>query len=158
MPRSLVVVLCQAWGCACEIVLPYSSLLQVRQQNLRRTARDDPYLDVACSRCRHVFRYTPDVTRTRVFETRGPYQPPAQAAWSRVFLKCESEGCPSYLELESAMVSSATAMDINAFISGLVLDDAVKCCSGHQAKRPLEIMWAGILFPIWSTIYPLRSG
>lgn len=143
-----------------EIVLPYpySSLLQVRQQSLRRTATGDPYLDVACPNCRHVFRYTPDMTRARVYDARDPYQPPAEAVWFRVFLKCDSEGCASHLEVESAIVSSATAEEINAFISVLFMDDAVTCSSGHHAKRPLEVMWAAILFPILSTIHPLRAG
>jgi hypothetical protein len=158
MPHSLEVVTCQACGCTNETVLPYSNLLQVRQQSPRRTAAGDPYLEVACPRCKHVFRYTPDMTRERVYDTRDPYQPPALAVWFGVFLKCESERCASYLEVESAMVSSATANDINAFISNLLLDDAVKCLSGHQAKRPLEVMWAAILFPIWSTIQPYRAG
>jgi len=158
MPHSIEVVICQRCDCTTEIVLPYSSLLQVRQQSLRRTATGDPYLDTACPHCGHVFRYTPDMTRDHVYDTRDPYQPPAQAVWFRVLLRCESERCASYLEVESAMVSSATAQDINAFISHWFLDDAVKCSSGHQAKRPLEVMWAGILFPIWAAIHPLRAG
>ncbi len=158
MPHSLELVLCQSGGCTNEIVLPYSSLSEARQQSPRRTARGEPYLDVACPRCRHVFRYTPEMTRECVYDTLDPYQPPAQAVWFGVFLKCDSEGCPSYLEVESAMVSSATAKDIDAFISDLFLEDAVKCCAGHQAKRPLEVMWAAHLFPILKTIHPWRAG
>jgi hypothetical protein len=30
----------------------------------------------------------------------------------------------------------------------------VKCCSEDQAKQPLEIVWAAILFPILRTIHP----
>ena len=93
-------------------------------------------------------------SRERVFDARDPYQPPAQAVWFRVFLKCESESCTSYLEVESAMVSSATANEIRGFISDWFLDDAVKCCSGHRAKRPPEVVWAAILFPILRTIQP----
>jgi hypothetical protein len=152
MPHSLEVVLCQTCGCTKEIVLPHSSLLQVRQQSPHRTATSDPYLDVACPHCGHVFRYTPNMTRERIYDTRDPYQPPAQALWFRVFLKCESECCASYLEVESAKASSAAAKDIRAFISDWFLDDAVKCRSGHQAKRPLEVVWATILFPIWRTL------
>jgi len=154
MPHSLEVVLCQTCGCANEIVLPYPSLLRVRQQSLRRTVTGDPYLDVACPHCGYVFRYIPDMTRERVYDTRDPYQPPAQAVWFGVFLKCETERCVSYLEVESAMVSSATAKDMIAFISNWILDHAVKCGSGHQEMRPLEVMWAGILFPILRTIQP----
>jgi hypothetical protein len=152
MPHSLEVVLCQTSGCTNEIVLPYSSLSQVRQQSLRRTAGGDPYLDVACPNCGHVFRYTPDMTRGRDYDSRDPYQPPAQAVWFKVFVRCEGERCASYLEVESAKASSATAKDISAFISDWFLDDAVKCPSGHQAKRPLEAMWAAILFPVWRTV------
>ena len=76
MPHSLEVVLCQTCGCANEIVLPYPSLLRVRQQSLRRTVTGDPYLDVACPHCGYVFRYIPDMTRERVYDTRDPYQPP----------------------------------------------------------------------------------
>ena len=157
MPHSLEVVNCQTGGCTNEIVLPYSSLSQVRQQSLCRTAVGDPYLDVACLHCKHVFRCTPDMTRERVYNTRDPYQPPAQAFWLGVFLKCEGEGCASYLEFQSAL-ASASATDINAFISDLLLDDAVRCCSGHTAKRPIEVMWAAILFPLLSTIIPYRAG
>jgi len=158
MPYSLQVVKAQTCGCTYEIVLPYSSLLRVRQQSLRRTATGESYLDVACPQCGHVFRYTPNMTRDRVCDTRDPYQPPAKAVWFRVFLDCESEGCASYLEIESGIVSSATPKDVNAFVSGWLLDDVVKCSSGHQAKRPLEIVWAANLFPILKTIHPYRAG
>ena len=154
MPRSLEIVTCQSCRCTNEIVLPYSSLLQASRQSRRRTATGHPYLDIACPYCGNGFRYTPDMTRERAFDARDPYQPPAQAVWFRVFLKCESESCTSYLEVESAMVSSATAKEIRGFISDWFLDDAVKCCSGHRAKRPPEVVWAAILFPIWSTIQP----
>lgn len=154
MPRSLEVVLCQSHGCTNEIVLPYSSLLRARQQSLHRTATGHPYLDVVCPHCGGGFRYTPEMTRERVYGRRDPYQPPAQAVWFRVFLNCESERCVSYLEVESAMVSGATAKEIRAFISDWFLDNAVKCYSGHQAKRPPQAVWAAILFPIWNTIQP----
>lgn len=152
MPHALKFISCQARGCANEIALPYSTLLRT-PQSPAESATGAPCLDVACPQCRQVFRYTPEMGRQRVYDPPDPYQPPAQAVWFRVWLKCDSKQCVSHVVIESAMASGATAKDINAFITTWFLDNRVKCCSEHQAKQPLEIVWAGILFPIWNIIH-----
>ena len=156
MPHTLKVIACQAHSCTNKIVLPYSSSA-LPGQSRAVFATGAPYLDVACSQCRQVFRYTPEMGRQRVDDTPDPYQPPAQAVWFRVWLKCDSKGCASHVVSESAMASGATAKDINAFITSWFPADAVKCCSEHQAKQPLEIVWAAILFPILRTIHPYEA-
>jgi len=152
MTHALKFIPCRARGCLNEIALPDPTLLRT-SQSPAGSATGPPYLDVACPQCRQVFRYTPEMCRQLVRDMKDPYQPPAQAVWLRVWLKCDSKECVSHVVVESTMVSGATAKDINAFIASWFPDDGVKCCSEHQAKQPLEIVWAGILFPIWNIIH-----
>jgi hypothetical protein len=152
MPHAVKVIPCQTRGCANEIVLPYSISLRTRQDP-DTSAAGDPYLDVACPQCGHVFRSTPEMSRQRVYDTPDPYQPPAQTVWLKFWLKYDSKTCTSHVLVESAMVSGATDKEVQTFVSRWLIDDEVTCHSGHQANQPPEITWSGIVFPIWRTIH-----
>lgn len=54
MPYALQIIVCQATSCRTEIVLPF--LAPVQNSPLVTSIGDDPYLNVACPWCSHVFR------------------------------------------------------------------------------------------------------
>src|SRR5712692_491240 len=145
--RHALNVACQTRCCTNEIVLPYS-IPSRSGQDPDTSATGNPYLDIACPQCGHVFRYTPDLSRQGVYDTPNPYQAPAQTVWLTVWLKCDSKTCTSHVLVESAMVSGATDKDVLRFVSGWLVDDQVTCHSGHQSKSPPEPMWIGVIFPI----------
>lgn len=105
MPYALQIIVCQATSCRTEIVLPF--LAPVQNSPLVTSIGDDPYLNVACPRCSHVFRYASAQSRQRVSDTPNPYQPPASVVWFRVLLKCDGTACNSRIKVESAMTNGA---------------------------------------------------
>lgn len=151
MPHALQIIVCQATTCRTEIVLPFRT--PVQNSPLVTSIGDDPYLNVACPRCSHVFRYAGAKSRQRVFDTPNPYQPPASVVWFRVLLKCDGRACTSRIKVESAMTNGAIDEGMKTLVSRWVVDDAaVKCGFGHQAFQPPETMWAGIVYPGWRNL------
>jgi hypothetical protein len=155
MTYALQVIVCQAQSCRTEIVLPFGT--PPENFPLLPSAGGDPYLDIACPGCGHVFRYTSAQSSHRVSDTPSPYQRPATAVWLRVWLKCDGTACNSRIQVESAMTPSAMDRPVKTVVSRWVVDDAVKCGFGHQAFQPLEAIWAVIVSPGWTTMIPMIS-
>lgn len=155
MPYALQVIVCQAPSCRTEIVLPFPS--PPENFPLVPSVGGDPYLDVACPGCGHVFRYTSAQSRGRVSDTPNPYQRPASAVWLKAWLKCDGTACNSRIQVESAMTTSAMDRPVKTLVSRWVIDDAVKCGVGHQAFQPPETIWAVIVSPGWATMIPMIS-
>lgn len=143
MPYVLKVVPCHKSGCVNEIVLPYSIPLRTRHSP-DRSAKGDPYLDVACPQCGHVFRYTPDMIRPQVYDGPDPYQLPAQMIWLGVWLKCAAKNCASHVLVESVAPPAATRQYVDASVARWQVDDGVSCYAGDAVLRPLKIMWDSI--------------
>lgn len=138
-------------SCRTEIVLPF--LAPVQNSPLVTSIGDDPYLNVACPRCSHVFRYASAQNRQRVSDTPNPSQPPASVVWFRVLLECDGTACNSRIKVESAMTNGAIDEGLKTLVSRWVVDGAaVKCGFAHQVFRPLETMWAGIVCPGWRNL------
>lgn len=150
MPYAPQVIDCQAPSCRTEIVLPF--LTPLENFPLVASVGSDPYLHVACPRCRHVFRYTGALSRQPVSDTQYPYRRPASAVWYRVWLKCDGTACNSRIQVDSVMTNAAISVGVKPLVSRWVVDDAVKCGFVHEAFQPLEIMWAGIVCPGWTMI------
>jgi hypothetical protein len=150
MPDALQVIVCQTPGCSTEIVLPFPS----SQENfsLVPSIGGDPYLDVACPGCGHVFRYSGSLSRQRVSSTQYPYRRPASAVWFRVWLKCDSTSCNSQIQVDSTMTNADIDKGVKTLVTRWVVDDSVKCGFGHRAYQPLETMWAGIVCPGWTRL------
>jgi hypothetical protein len=153
VPHILKVVSCQTPGCVSVVVLQHSILLRTKLHP-DRSATGDPYIDVACPECAHVFRYTPDMIRLQVYDTPDPYQLPAQTVWLGVWLKCDGNNCASHVLVESAMGASAKAKDVVAFVARWQVDDEVMCYSEHQAKHPPLRMWDSISDAEWGLVLP----
>jgi hypothetical protein len=151
MPYALQVVDCQAQGCRTEIVLPFFTPLE--NFPIVTAVRGEPYLQVACPGCGHVFRYTGARSRQAVSDTQYPYRRPASAVWFRVWLKCAGTACNSRVQVDSTMTNAGIDAGVKPLVSRWVVDNAVKCGFGHEAFQPLQIMWAGIVCPGW-TILP----
>lgn len=150
MPDALQVIACQAPNCRTEIVLPFLSPLE--NFPLVPSGAGDPYLDIACPRCGHVFRYTSALSRQLVSDTPYPYRRPASAVWFRVWLKCAGTPCTSRVQVDSAMTNAGIEEGVKTLVRHWRVDDAVKCGIGHQASQPLETMWAGIVCPGWTML------
>jgi hypothetical protein len=149
MSYALQVLDCQRTSCRSEIVLPF--LAPVENFPLVPSTGGDPYLDVACPECSHVFRYTGALTHQRVCD-QYLYRRPATAVWFRVWVRCNDAACNSHVQIESSMRNGAIAEGVKTLVSSWVIDDAVKCCCGHQASQPRERMWAGIVCPGWTRL------
>jgi len=150
MSYALQVLDCQGTSCRAEIVLPF--LAAVENFSLVPSAGGDPYLDVACPECSHVFRYTGALSGQRISDAQYPYRRPASAVWFRVWVRCNGTACNSHIQIESSMRNASIAEGVKTLVSCWVVDDAVKCCYGHQAVQPLETMWAGIVCPGWTML------
>ena len=150
MRDGLQVIAYQAPSCRTEIVLPFLSPLE--NFLLVPWVRGDPYLDIACPECRHVFRYTALLSRQRVSDAQYPYRRPASFVWFRVWLKCDRIACNSQIQVDSVMPNAAIAEGVKTLVTRWVVDGAVKCGFGHQASQPLETMWAGIVCPGWTML------
>ena len=150
MSYALQVLDCQGTSCRSEIVLPF--LAAVENFSLLTAVGGDPYLDVACPECSHVFRYTGVLSRQRASDAQYPYRRPASAVWFRVWVRCNGTACKSHIQIESSMTNGAIAEGVKALVSRWVVDDAVKCGCGHQALQPPETMWAGIVCPGWTML------
>ena len=139
MASKFLVVTCQ--NCLNEIVIPWSTPLRT-VPHLGRLSRGTPYIDVACPRCAHVFRYTPLYNiRERLYDTKGPVpQLPAQTVWFGSWLRCGDESCDSHVLIESAMPFGVTSTDVKQFVSRWVLH-GVTCYCGHGPALPLELEW-----------------
>jgi hypothetical protein len=150
MPDALQIIVCQVPTCRAEIVLPFLSPLE--NFPLVPSVGGDPYLDVACPGCSHVFRYTADLSRQCVSDAQYPYRRPANVVWFRVWLKCDGTACNSQIQVDSAMPNAAIAEGVRTLVPRWVVDDAVKCGFGHHASQPLETMWTGIVCPGWTRL------
>lgn len=152
MPRPPKAIRCKTMGCSIEIAFPYPP--QMRQD--ADASADYSYLDIACPWCAHVYRYNPQISGHLDYDQPNPYQSPAQTAWIRVWLKCDNRDCESQVVIESAMASGTTDKELKMFVSRWLIHSEVTCGNSHQADQPSRVMWAGILFPLWRTIY--REG
>jgi hypothetical protein len=152
MPYALQVIVCQATSCKTEIVLPLLSPTTLAEECSDPSVRGDSHLNVACPRCGRVFRYTVALSRQRVSDTPNPYLRSGSAVWFRVWLKCDGIACGSRIQVESATTSGAIDEAVKPLVSRWMVDDVVKCGFGHRALQPLEMMWAGIICPVWRTM------
>jgi hypothetical protein len=150
MSYALHVLDCQGTSCRSEIVLPF--LAAVENFSLVPAAGGDPYLDVACPECSHVFRYTSALCLQRASDAQYPYRRPASAVWFRAWVRCDRIACSSHIQIESSMRNGSIADGVKTLVSRWVVDDAVKCGNGHQAVQPPETMWAGIVCPGWTML------
>lgn len=142
MPTFRDTINCQNPTCDQKIVLPHSSLLR-RVPNLVEPAKDDDYIDLACPKCAHVFRYTHESIQHVLFDTEDPTILPWAMQWFGAWLECDDESCFSHVLIESAVAKDASVSDLKAFVARWILH-GITCYSGHPAKTPIELRWDSI--------------
>ena len=137
---KFLIVTCQ--DCSDEIVLHWSTPLRTfpRRELLPTGVL---YIDVACHRCGHGYRYTADNVHERLYDTADPDQLPGQKVWLGSWLRCDGESCDSHVLVESAMPVGSTSNDVKQFFSRCTLH-GITCYSGHAPALPLELMWDSI--------------
>ena len=140
MARELLVVSCQSEECLQEVVLPFyrSMVPYPGRANLQEV-----FLDVACPRCAHVFRYPPNKIRRRIYFLESEKRLPEDAVPLGVWLMCDRKDCPSHALVESAMAAGTKGEDVRVFAARWQMH-GITCYYGHPARVPLALTWDSI--------------
>ena len=143
----LSILRCKDEDCATEILLPYSVPLRT-VHNPHRSAKGDPYLDVACPRCGQAFRYAQPHSRRVYTDTGSCRRFPSGSAWFGVWLKCDKKMCASHVLVESVAPGSALSKisyeHVQALVAGWQVADDVRCFLDHRVRSPVRIIWDSI--------------